>query len=97
MILLRKKQSAFHPNATQYTLSLGPKLFGVWRQSIDKSQNIFAITNISSVERKLALSKINLIENEIWKDLLQPDLKIDKLKVLKLSPFQTVWISNKND
>ena len=97
MILLRKKQSAFHPNATQYTLSLGPKLFGVWRQSIDKSQNIFAITNISSVERKLGLSKINLIENEIWKDLLQPDLKIDKLKVLKLSPFQTVWISNKND
>ena len=97
MILLRKKQSAFHPNATQYTLSLGPKLFGVWRQSIDKSQNIFAITNISSVERKLALSKINLIENEIWKDLLQPDLKIDKLKVLKLSPFQTVLISNKND
>ena len=97
MILLRKKQSAFHPNATQYTLSLGPKLFGVWRQSIDKSQNIFAITNISSVERKLALSKINLIENEIWKDLLQPDLKIDKLKVLKLSPFQTVWISNKKD
>ena len=97
MILLRKKQSAFHPNATQYTLSLGPKLFGVWRQSIDKSQNIFAITNISSVERKLGLSKINLIENEIWKDLLQPDFKIDKLKVLKLSPFQTVWISNKND
>ena len=97
MILLRKKQSAFHPNATQYTLSLGPKLFGVWRQSIDKSQNIFAITNISSVERKLGLSKINLIENEIWKDLLQPDLKIDKLKVLKLSPFQTVWISNKNE
>ena len=70
---------------------------GVWRQSIDKSQNIFAITNISSVERKLALSKINLIENEIWKDLLQPDLKIDKFKVLKLSHFQTVWISNKND
>ena len=97
MISLRKKQSAFHPNATQYTLSLGPKLFGVWRQSIDKSQNIFAITNISSIERKLGLSKINLIENEIWKDLLQPDLKIDKLKVLKLSPFQTVWISNKND
>ena len=97
MISLRKQQSAFHPNATQYTLRLGPKLFGVWRQSIDKSQNIFAITNISSVERKLGLSKINLIENEIWKDLLQPDLKIDKLKVLKLSPFQTVWISNKND
>ena len=54
----------------------------------------FAITNISSAERKLGLNKINLIENEIWKDLFQPDLKIDKLKVLKLSPFQTVWISN---
>ena len=63
IISLRQKQIAFHPNATQYTLTLGNKLFGVWRQSIDRSQNIFAITNISSVVRELKLSKINLTNN----------------------------------
>ena len=97
IISLRQKQIAFHPNATQYTLSLGNKLFGVWRQSIDRSQNIFAITNISSVVRELKLSKINLFENQLWFDLLKPDESLNNLKILKLKPFQTVWISNKKD
>ena len=96
-ISLRQKQIAFHPNATQYTLTLGNKLFGVWRQSIDRSQNIFAITNISSVVRELKLSKINLFENQLWFDLLKPDESLNNLKTLKLKPFQTVWISNKKD
>ena len=97
IISLRQKQIAFHPNATQYTLTLGNKLFGVWRQSIDRSQNIFAITNISSVSRELKLSKINLFENQLWFDLLKPDESLNNLKILKLKPFQTVWISNKKD
>ncbi|MDC3063297.1 alpha-amylase family glycosyl hydrolase [Alphaproteobacteria bacterium] len=97
IISLRQKQIAFHPNATQYTLTLGNKLFGVWRQSIDRSQNIFAITNISSVVRELKLSKINLFENQLWFDLLKPDESLDNVKILKLKPFQTVWISNKKD
>ena len=94
---MRQKQIAFHPNATQYTLTLGNKLFGVWRQSIDRSQNIFAITNISSVVRELKLSKINLFENQLWFDLLNPDESLNNFKILKLKPFQTVWISNKKD
>ena len=91
IISLRQKQIAFHPNATQYTLTLGNKLFGVWRQSIDRSQNIFAITNISSVVRELKLSKINLFENQLWFDLFEPNVILNDLKVLKLDPFQTVF------
>ena len=30
LIKIRKKQKAFSPNATQYTLNLGKNLFGVW-------------------------------------------------------------------
>ena len=96
MISLRKKLIAFHPNANQNTLSLGNKLFGIRRQSIDRSQNIFAITNISSVTTGLKLSKINLFENQLWFDLFKPNIILNDLKILKLNPFQTVWISNKN-
>ena len=95
MISLRIELVAFHPNATQYTLSFGNKLFGIWRQSIDRSQNIFAITNISSVTTDLKLSKINLFENQLWFDLFEPNVILNDLKVLKLNPFQTVGISNK--
>ena len=65
------------------------------QQSIDRSQNIFAITNISSVTIDLKLSKINLFENQLWFDLFEPNVILNDLKVLKLNPFQTVWISNK--
>ncbi|WP_289282323.1 sugar phosphorylase, partial [Methylophaga sp. UBA5088] len=39
LIHLRKQQRAFHPNATQFTLHLGEKLFGFWRQSMDRRQS----------------------------------------------------------
>ena len=38
LLAVRKRQAAFHPNATQFTLHLGEGLFGFWRQSIDRQQ-----------------------------------------------------------
>ena len=97
IISLRKKQCAFYPNASQYTLTLGPKFFGFWKQSIDKKQNIFAIINILSVERKFRLSKINLFENQLWLDLLELKVNFQNIKSLELKSFQTVRIFNKID
>lgn len=34
LLSIRRKQAAFHPNATQFTLHLGASLFGYWRQSV---------------------------------------------------------------
>ena len=52
MISLRKKQIAFHPNATQFTLQLEDHLFGIWRQSIDRSQSIFCVSNLTKSRNK---------------------------------------------
>ena len=51
-MVLRKKQIAFHPNATQFTLQLGDLFFGIWRQSIDRSQSIFCISNLTNKKQK---------------------------------------------
>ena len=48
LIDIRKNQSAFHPNATQFTLNLGSSILALWRQSLDRKQSIFAINNISN-------------------------------------------------
>ena len=40
LILKRSQHSAFHPNATQFTLQLGPEMFGVWRQNKKNSKHI---------------------------------------------------------
>ena len=94
LIEIRKKQKAFHPNATQYTLNLGIKFFAVWRQSHDKKQSIFAISNISKNKILLDLNEINIIKTEKWYDLLlKKQITTYKNKLL-FEPYQSIWISN---
>ena len=94
LIKLRKNQKAFHPNAVQFTLHLGTDLYGIWRQSLDKKQSIFCITNITRNEKKFALIDINLIGFDSWFDLISGDLITDLSSSINLNPYQTVWITN---
>ena len=94
LISIRKVQPAFHPNATQFTLNLDKNIFSVWRQSRDRKQSIFALTNVSSKTVKLNSNQINLIDDEQWFDLLSSNEKITDGQFIKLNPYQTVWITN---
>ncbi|MEM7291245.1 MAG: sugar phosphorylase, partial [Pseudomonadota bacterium] len=66
ILSIRKQQSAFHPNATQFTLQLGDKLFGFWRQSMDRAQSIFAIHNLSAEPVSIPAMSLNLIGGDQW-------------------------------
>ena len=95
LMVLRKKQIAFHPNATQFTLQLGDIFFGIWRQSIDRSQSIFCISNLTNVKQKISLLDINLISTNNWFDILS-NKKIKNIgDELLFKPYQTFWITNK--
>ena len=94
LIDIRKKQIAFHPNATQYTLNLGNNFFGIWRQSINKNQSIFALYNITNKHQKLNVNRINFLNLEKWFDLITLEKIDDKKKYLKFSPYQFMWITN---
>ena len=94
LLAIRIKQPAFHPNATQFTLHLGESIFGFWRQSIDRSQSIFCISNITPKKRALPLSAVNLIETENWFDLISGTPLSDYRGELQLAPYQTLWITN---
>ena len=94
LLLIRKKQPAFHPNAVQFTLHLGRNLYGIWRQSLDKRQSIFCISNLTESEVNLSLLDLNLIGFDNWIDLIT-DIEIDDTtKEMKLSPYQTLWLTN---
>lgn len=41
LLEIRRRQPAFHPNVMQFTLQLGDRVFGFWRQSLDQEQSIF--------------------------------------------------------
>ena len=93
LLQIRRRQTAFHPNATQFTLHLGDQLFGFWRQSLDRQQSIFCISNISDQVQHLSLADINLIDNEQWQDLISGQTCMANMQ-LPMQPYQTVWITN---
>jgi len=96
LIGIRRRQPAFHPNATQFTLHLGLKLFGFWRQSMRRDQSIFCIHNITDEIQEVSLAEINLIGTDHWQDLLS-GMAIDDLSgSIALKPYQSVWLSNRD-
>jgi len=94
LLEIRTRQAAFHPNATQFTLHLGDALFGFWRQSIDRAQNIFCINNISDKHQTLHLSELNLSEYTDWCDLISDTHYTDINACIELSPYQSLWLSS---
>ena len=94
LIALRKAQPAFHPNATQFTLHLGDALFGFWRQSLDRKQSLFCVHNLTHEERVLPLSRLNLVLNHPWRELISETPIDESVRDWVLSPYQTLWITN---
>lgn len=94
LIAIRRQQTAFHPNATQFTLQLSEQLFGFWRQSPDRRQNIFCVFNISDTSQCLNLSDLNLIVTDNWQDLVTGDVIGDNDTSLMLEPYHFIWLSN---
>ena len=91
---IRIKQPAFHPNATQFTLHLGLQMFGFWRQSLDRKQSIFCISNVTSHDMELAIHDLNLIMTDNWVELVSGQVIDMQQENIFLAPYQTVWISN---
>ena len=92
---IRRAQPAFHPNATQFTMQLGDKLFGFWRQSLHRDQSIFAVHNVTNETVVLPSRSLNLIDGEEWIDLLTGD-PIEALNnEIKFAPYACRWITNR--
>lgn len=94
LIQVRRTQPAFHPNATQFTLHLGTEVFAFWRQSMDREQSIFSLSNVTNQTQVINLADINLIGTDDWHDLISGERFEDLGQQLRLKPYQSVWISN---
>lgn len=91
---IRRRQEAFHPSATQFTLQLDPAFFAFWRQSHNRQQSVFAIHNMTDKTAELRLADLNLISLNDWQDLLSGERFDDLGATLTLAPYQCVWITN---
>jgi sucrose phosphorylase len=95
LIQLRTQQTAFHPNATQYTLQLGSNLFGFWRHSNDRRQSVFCIYNITDQPQPLFMTDLNMVVGDEWRDLISGRVVEEATPEWQLAPYQAVWITNR--
>ena len=89
---IRAQQPGFHPNATQFTLNVDDRIFGLWRQSLDRAQSIFALHNVSDETIEIPQADLNLIADERWVDLLSGE--IIETGPVTMAPYQCRWITN---
>jgi sucrose phosphorylase len=87
LIKIRKKQTAFHPNAGFEILQIDPKVFGIKRYS--QAQTIYALTNISSKAVPVSLSGTASADQTT--DLITGET-ID-MTSFNLNPYQYVWLT----
>lgn len=85
---VRKKQSAFHPNAPQSVLDLPEGLFGVKRCCKSEKQHIYAITNMTDQPQEMSLSDI--VDTDLT-DLFSGQMVKGNLSV---APYQSFWLSS---
>lgn len=95
LIKLRKGCEAFHPNATMFTLQLGDAVFGFLRKSIDRSQDIFAVFNVTDESVLFDIGDLNLTIDHVWMDLVSGTIFEAGEESVELEPYQFLWISNK--
>jgi len=94
LLKIRINQPAFHPNSTQFTLNLGNKIYGLWRQDLERTQSIFCVSNITKDVIKFPLNSINLIETEDWFDIITRNKILSINGKIEMNPYETLWISN---
>ena len=90
LLRVRRKQKAFHPNASRQNIYIGSKIFSFKRISIDRKQTIICITNLSSKIQKTQIDNAYYS----WNNLIGPKIET-KNKLLILKPFETIWLSNR--
>ncbi len=87
LLSIKKQNKAFHPNAKRENLNMGKKIFCFKRTSLDNSQIIYNITNLSSKYLKLKYNN----KFTTYKNLLGKTRSNSKIE---LKPFETLWLSN---
>jgi sucrose phosphorylase len=90
LIKIRKRQSAFHPNAGFEIMQFDPKIFGIKRYS--KGQTIYALTNISSKPISVSLSETASTGQTT--DLITGET-VDTA-AFHLNPYQYRWLEEKS-
>ena len=85
---------AFHPNAPQRVLDLGPGVFAVLRGGED-ARPVLALTNVTAREQAVRIPGADLPpQTGLWTDLLSPrKVALEEGLEIVLKPYEVAWLA----
>ncbi|MCD8521246.1 MAG: sugar phosphorylase [Saccharospirillaceae bacterium] len=93
MLNIRRRQSAFHPDARQDIVRINSDLFIVRRTAADNCQTLYALSNVTERILSLPLASLGFLPGGM-SDLLSHDEAASvAAETLTLAPYQTVWLT----
>ena len=87
LLRIRREQPAFHPQAEQRVLDLGPQVFAVGRHARASGDRILALHNVSASGVAVRLPAAN--RTKVWRDLLTGE---NVGSPVPLAPYQVRWL-----
>ncbi len=93
---IRAMHKAFHPDGLQRVISIKDNVFAFERIAPDNSECVTCISNIANAESEIAVDERlpSLNSSDNWKDLLS-GVKLGEFdRMIRLDPYQTVWLNN---
>ncbi len=92
----RNNHPAFHPEAGQEILDLGPHLFGLVRTGLRQDETIVCVFNVTACERRIRYSKLHphFERNGTARELLSAEtIRTGPNRSLVLPPYHAVWLA----
>jgi len=94
LLKVRKRQRAFHPDASQQVLALSNGLFGIQRTSLDGEQQIVCLYNCRATTATIEMAQLpeNIRE---WSELIGTAVVAFVQQQLVLPPFAAYWFTKR--
>jgi sucrose phosphorylase len=94
LLMLRAQHPAFHPDGAQRVLQLEDGLFGIERVSVDETERLVCISNLTPRPRQLDAAQFSPAAGEHdWYDLIEGQSQAFGEGSMTLQPYKTLWLS----
>jgi sucrose phosphorylase len=94
LVRRRIEQPAFHPNATQAVLDVGPAVFALYRER-PGVQRLLALTNVTPHDVRVRVPTADIGDGTLWHDVLSRARyqATEGLLSVGLPPYGVAWLS----
>jgi glycosidase len=98
LLEIRSKEKCFHPDNDQEIIYASNALFVVLRTDRESGERLLCVHNVTHAINPITLKMYpDLSDKTKWRDLISGEVLPDILPLIKLQPYQVMWLREQRD